>query len=182
MLILVVPDEYRLVQGLLYTILMNSKETKDEVNFLDVDTWPEILRQHLEDARGEEVRLRTNVCWCAKFVTSGRLAWGSGLAGAQTRLSLACYAQLFVRLRDIRECIDYISETGQKSVSPARPWLLNSLLHSVTQVADLIPWYTNLTDADLVVTGVEVSRTCFGETHRRVSLEGKSSKICVIYV
>jgi len=39
---------------LLYTILMNSKDTKDEVNFLDADTWPEILRQHLEDARGDQ--------------------------------------------------------------------------------------------------------------------------------
>ena len=43
-----------ILQGLLYTVLMNSKETKDEVNFLDADTWPEILRQHLEDARGKE--------------------------------------------------------------------------------------------------------------------------------
>ena len=33
---------------------MNSTETKDEVNFLDADTWPEILRQHLEDAHGKE--------------------------------------------------------------------------------------------------------------------------------
>lgn len=42
------------IQGLLYTILMNSKDTKEEVNFLDADTWPEILRQHLEDARGDQ--------------------------------------------------------------------------------------------------------------------------------
>ena len=40
--------------GLLYTILMDSKDTKDEVNFLDADTWPEILRQHLTEARGDE--------------------------------------------------------------------------------------------------------------------------------
>ena len=39
---------------MLYTILMNSTETKDEVNFLDADTWPEILRQHLEDDHGKE--------------------------------------------------------------------------------------------------------------------------------
>ena len=48
------PDDVlsQMHMGLLYTILMNSKATKDEVNFLDADTWPEILRQHLEDARG----------------------------------------------------------------------------------------------------------------------------------
>jgi hypothetical protein len=48
------PDDVlsQMHMGLLYTILMNSKSTKDEVNFLDADTWPEILRQHLEDARG----------------------------------------------------------------------------------------------------------------------------------
>lgn len=50
------PDDVlsQMHMGLLYTVLMNSKETKDEVNFLDADTWPEILRQHLEDARGQE--------------------------------------------------------------------------------------------------------------------------------
>ena len=51
-----------LVQGLLYTILTNSKEARDEVNFLDADTWPEILRQHLEDATGEEVSLALCAC------------------------------------------------------------------------------------------------------------------------
>jgi hypothetical protein len=52
------------VQGMLYTVLTNSKEAKDEVNFLDADTWPEILRQHLEDANGAEVRVRLVLCTC----------------------------------------------------------------------------------------------------------------------
>eukprot|EP00802_Teleaulax_amphioxeia_P022710 Tamp_23185.p2 GENE.Tamp_23185~~Tamp_23185.p2 ORF type:complete len:114 (+),score=13.97 Tamp_23185:237-578(+) len=55
-----------LVQGLLYTILTNSKEARDEVNFLDADTWPEILRQHLEDAAGGEVSLAL-CAWRAEF-------------------------------------------------------------------------------------------------------------------
>lgn len=52
------------MQGMLYTVLTNSKEAKDEVNFLDADTWPEILRQHLEDANGAVVRVRLVLCTC----------------------------------------------------------------------------------------------------------------------